>query len=223
MPVLWDAATALTYNRSVRRSRPLQTVIDSLGALPEATARPFIVLTVGLPASGKSTFARRLAPEAGAAVLESDALRRLIFGRPVYSARESRQLFAALHGAARDLIGRGVPVIIDATSLKERDRLPVCAIADDTGVPLLIVRLTAPESVILWRMAQRTARPDPDDRSEAGIEVYYRYARGEEPLSREHWLIDTSDAAAYEAAFEQIVAACRLVRVQASQLVGGTV
>ncbi|HLG11830.1 MAG TPA: ATP-binding protein, partial [Dehalococcoidia bacterium] len=122
-------------------------------APPQRGTAPTLVLTVGLPGSGKSTFARRLALATGAAVLESDALRRLLFGEPSYSAAENRRLFEALPAAARELLERGRNVIIDATNLRESDRQPAYSLAQETGAQLLILRFSAPDSVIRQRLA----------------------------------------------------------------------
>ena len=163
---------------------------------------------VGLPGSGKSTFARGLAPRIDAIGLESDALRRLLFGRPAYSSAENRALFDALHEAARVLLDRGLSVIIDATSLKESDRAPVYDLARASRARLVVLHLSATEAVIEERLARRLHSPDTGDHSSAGIEVYRRLAARAEPVSRAHLRLDTDDAATYEASLERAALAC---------------
>jgi predicted kinase len=163
------------------------------------------VLTVGLPGSGKSTFARRLAPRIDAVILESDVLRRLLFGEPTYGPGESRLLFRAMHRAAYDLLRRGIAVIIDATSLTESDRQPVHELAEAARVRLVVVHLRAPFDVIEERLQRRMTTPDPDDHSKADISVYHLMAAREEPFQAGAMQIDTSDASALEAAIERIV------------------
>src|SRR5262245_56818396 len=83
----------------------LESVLAPIRPLPAARQRPArLFVTVGLPGAGKSTFARRLAPAVDAAILESDALRRRLFGIPVHSNAESARLFRAIHAAARRLL-----------------------------------------------------------------------------------------------------------------------
>jgi len=187
----------------------LSRVLESIDVAAAARSRtPCLVLTVGLPGSGKSTFSRRLAAELGAVVLESDALRRLLFCTPSHSAEESRRLFAAIHEAARILLSRGISVIIDATSLKDSDRRPVYALAAETGSFLQVLHFSAPEEVIRRRLQRREAGGSGDS-SSAGYEVYLRLAATMEPPVRVDWRIDTSDEEASRAALEGVVAACR--------------
>jgi predicted kinase len=197
-------------------SRILQTRANS--AQTATNDAPVLILTIGLPGSGKSTFARRLAPQIDAVILESDALRRLLFDTPAYSRSESRQLFAALHHAARELLLAGRNVIIDATSIRDSDRRPAYDVAQQTGARLLLLSFTAPEDVIEHRLGQRLVSPDPQEASSAGLRVYRRMAaRLQTPLS-EHWNIDTSNTAEVEAALSRVVEACR---PSAGRVVGG--
>ncbi len=180
---------------------------------------PLVVLTIGLPATGKSTFTRRLAPLIDATILESDAIRRLLFEQPGYTRAESKRLFIALHEAARNLLGAGHNIIIDATSIRESDRRPVYGIAAAAGAPLLLLNFRATPEVIEQRLTRRADALDPGDSSSAGLGIYRRMAaRAEQPL-REHWTIDTTNAAETDGALNRLVEACRS---EAGLLVGGT-
>ncbi len=89
----------------------------------------FAVWITGLPASGKSTLAAALAralDELGidAAVLESDAMRKVFTPNPRYDEEERETFYASLVHVGRLLAGHGVPVIFDATANRRafRDR-----------------------------------------------------------------------------------------------------
>lgn len=198
---------AATYPLEADVSRILEA---TSGLTPDSTGEvPTLILTIGLPGSGKSTFARRLAPMIDAVILESDALRRLLFAEPAYSRAENRRLFAALHAAARSLILAGRSVIIDATNVSEADRRPLYDVAAETGARLIQLGFTAPEDVIEERLRRRADAPDPRDSSSAGLSVYRRMAARAEAPSPEHWTIDTSNAAQTEAALAGVAEACR--------------
>jgi hypothetical protein len=161
-----------------------------LGGIQARTAtRPVLVVLVGLPGTGKTHLAGGLSRRTGAAVLESDAVRSLLAGERRYTRAENNRVFAALHAAIDALLGRPAHVIVDATSLTERDREPLYALAERNSAKLLLVHLTAPEAVARDRLARRK---DETTTSDAGIEVYSRMQWRLEEIRRPHLTIDTS-------------------------------
>ena len=89
----------------------------------------FAVWITGLPASGKSTVTAALQKELAlrglnVAVLESDALRKILTPRPRYDEEERNVFYGALAHVGRLLTEHGVPVIFDATANRRayRDR-----------------------------------------------------------------------------------------------------
>lgn len=89
----------------------------------------FAVWITGLPASGKSTIASALNGEllsrgVNVAVLESDALRKVLTPRPHYNDEERDIFYGALAHIGQLLITHGVSVIFDATANRRayRDR-----------------------------------------------------------------------------------------------------
>jgi adenylylsulfate kinase len=87
----------------------------------------FAVWITGLPASGKSTLAAALQWELAsrgieAAVLESDALRRILTPQPRYDETERDAFYEAMAWFGATLVGHGVPVIFDATAQRRRWR-----------------------------------------------------------------------------------------------------
>ena len=173
-------------------------ILDSLRPLPPSRpprratvwSRPALAVVAGLPGSGKSRFCRDLAGRTPAAVLESDALRKLLFRRPVYSWAESARLFAAIHVVIERLLGDGISVILDATNLRERHRQPLYAIAEKLGAKLVVVEVVAPPETVLARLAERTATDNSS--SDADIAVYLRMREEWEEIRREHIVVDTS-------------------------------
>jgi predicted kinase len=160
---------------------------------------------VGLPGSGKSTFARRLAPLIDAVILESDALRRLLFGEPRHTESENKRLFRAIQAVTHRLLLDGHCVIVDATNLREKHRKPYADIAAKTGARLHVVHLTAPEDVILNRLAHRRDVLDPNEASTAFEAVYALLQQQDEAPRGRHFHIDTSDPVAIDAALRTLV------------------
>jgi predicted kinase len=213
----------MSVTSAVPRDQAITRILE-LTRRPGVTAtKPWLVLTAGLPASGKSTFGLKLARATGAAVLESDALRAALFGSPAHTREESTLLFDALYGAAGRLLKDGYSVIVDATNLRERDRERAYAVAEKSGVGLLLLHFRAPATVIEERLDRRSSGGDPDDRSTAGLAVYNRMAEAEEPIRRDHWRIDTSDTSATEAALQCAIEALTATHAAGSRDTGGSI
>lgn len=87
----------------------------------------FAVWITGLPASGKSTLAAALSRElssrgANIAVLESDALRKILTPSPRYDEEERAVFYGAVAYMGRLLTDHGVSVIFDATANRRAHR-----------------------------------------------------------------------------------------------------
>jgi len=167
------------------------------------TGRPFLVLLSGLPGTGKSHFARELARRASFLVLESDRLRKALAPSPKYTKGENARLFAACHRLITGYLAEGRRVLFDATNLMEAHRQPLYDLVDQMGVPLIVVRLTAPEETIRRRLAARAAKLSAGEHSDADWRVYRRMVASEEPIGRKHITVDSSGD--IEAALEEII------------------
>ena len=174
------------------RNRDADRFEASLGGLPKPVRRPALVILIGLPGSGKSHFARRLAKRYPAAVLDSDALRGALYESPQHTDQENARLFPAIQVLTRRLLERSVPVLLDATNLKEANRKPLYRLAKEAGARLVIVRLRAPFAVMRARLAERDAARDPLDRSTAGLRVLERMRRDYQRPRRPYFVVDTS-------------------------------
>ena len=138
-------------------------------------------------------------------VLESDVLRRLLFGAPQHAESENRRLFSAIQAVAHRLLLNGHSVIVDATNLREKHRRPYADIASATGARLHVIHLTAPEDVILDCLAHRRDVQDPNEASTAFEAVYAFLQQQEEAPRSRHLNIDTSDPVAIDAALRTLV------------------
>ncbi|MCZ6615425.1 MAG: ATP-binding protein [Chloroflexi bacterium] len=168
-------------------------LLESLERLPEPVAHPVLMIISGLPGTGKSHFSRRLTERVALAMLESDALRKALFSVPTYSASESSRLFRLTHALIGELLDRGVPVLLDATNLVEARRRRLYTIADQRDVKLVMVRVEAPPEVVRERLAARNRQEQREDHSDADWSVYERMRRSDEPISRSHFTVDTSE------------------------------
>jgi predicted kinase len=200
----------MAQRRRQARETDVERILKTLASIPEDSSEgKSLVLTIGLPGSGKSTFCRRLRHLVNAVILESDALRHQLFGRPSYTGSESRRLFQAIHEAAGVLLAEGNNVIVDATNLEEAHRRPVYAIAAQAEATLVLLHFSADEEVVAARLEGRAQNRDALDNSTAGYDVYQAMSgRLEVPL-QQHFKIDTSDSFATETMLRQVADACR--------------
>ncbi len=160
--------------------------------LPEPSCWPFLILLGGLPGAGKSYLSRILAGRLPAVVLESDALRKTLVSRPVYTWDENRRLFEATYELLRSLLCEGFSVIFDATNLQEAHREEVYRSAEIAGARTVTVWVEAPPEIIRVRMVERQKRVDRHDRSDADWEVYCRLSSTAQLPRRNYLKVDTS-------------------------------
>jgi predicted kinase len=146
-----------------------------------AAAAPRVVAIGGLPGTGKSTLARAVAPELGAApgalILRSDEIRKRLCGvapevalpSPAYRKTVSRQVADALIAGVAGVAAHGHAVIADATFLELSQRAAVTRAADAASFTGLW--LQAPMAVLEARVAARHG-----DASDADVAVLRRAA-----------------------------------------------
>mgnify|MGYP001281266038 CR=1 FL=1 len=122
----------------------------SVAPLPDWPAQ-CVVLLVGLPGAGKSSYlARHHLP-----ALSSDELRRLLFDDPG-DQRFPEAVFSILRHALRARLGAGIArSFVDATNLTPAERQPLLAIAAEFGYPACALFFDLPLEVCLHRNAHR--------------------------------------------------------------------
>ena len=180
------------YMEINQQDRDLAKLRDSLGPLPDPVDEPGFILVSGLPGTGKTYFCRKLCKKYDFCVLESDALRKVIFPKPNYSAEESRRLFSAVHSLLEWLLNRGVPVCFDATNLSESNRQYLYRISERTGARLILVSVEAPPELAYQRLQARKSAANPDSNSDADWEIYRQMKPKAEKIRRNHFIVDTS-------------------------------
>lgn len=110
-----------------------------------------VVLLVGLPGAGKSTWLRRR----GLPALSTDHLRHLLFDREDEQ-RYQGMVFDLLRHALRLRLRAGRPrTWIDATSLSPHERGPLVRIAREFGYPVCALYFDVPIEICLRRNRQR--------------------------------------------------------------------
>lgn len=140
-----------------------------------------IIIVTGLPGSGKSYFASRLAALVDAEYLNSDRLRKEMFEPRTYSDEEKEAVYKKMQTA----IKQNRRLVIDATFHKKKMRkLFTDNIKDDD---YNFIEVWADETITTERLKQN--RPD----SEADYEVYKLIKQHWEPLEEPHLLLESTN------------------------------
>lgn len=188
---LWDGLAALPLMLSVRAG--VRTHVTAHGGEMETArayleaaiahlspAPPVLVAVGGFSGTGKSTFARAVAPALGAApgavVLRTDEVRKRLAGaghvdrlsREIYTQQFYDQVYETVLANARALLNAGHAVVLDATFTEPSKRELVERLAVDCGVPFHGAWLDAPLEVLEARVAGRTG-----DASDATLDVLH--------------------------------------------------
>lgn len=167
-------------------------IFNALSRTDQTTASPSLIIVSGLPGTGKSFLARKIAERLPCVIVESDFVRKTLFEKPTYAPDESTFVHRVAHAVTERLLGLGCHVICDATNLTEWHREKLYSIANRTNAKLVIIRTVAPESVIRERLAKRFSQRDPLDLSDADWAVYQMLKTELEPVRRPHLVVDTS-------------------------------
>lgn len=212
---LWSGLAALPLMLSVRAAVRAHVAahsgdVEAGGAYVEAgiahlsPAPPVLAAVGGLSGSGKSTFARQVAPafgaSPGAVILRTDEIRKRLVGAPstaplapdAYASQISDQTYDLLFDNARALLGAGRAVMLDATFLGPGLRARAEALAVECGVPFRAAWLDAPVEVLEARITARAG-----DASDATVAVLRdQIAHLTEPVAWPHVDADRSVAEA---------------------------
>ena len=141
-------------------------------------APPVLCAVGGLSGSGKSTFARLLAPQLGACpgavVLRSDEIRKRLWGvgpldrlpPEAYESPVTQRVYCHLFEEAELCLRAGQAVVLDAVFMKAAERDKAATLADRCAVPFAGAWLEASPDVLKARVGARTA-----DASDADVQV----------------------------------------------------
>lgn len=170
----------------------LRSYVD-LATMQTQSSRPAILLMHGVSGSGKSFAARQLAASLGAIQIRSDIERKRLMNvwpaaadlppppPELYSPQATQETYLKLQSLARIVVGAGFTVIVDATFLRQSDRLAFASIARELSVPLIVVSCSAAETLLRDRVIHRQSHGQ--DPSDADIGVLEKQLMAVEPLN----------------------------------------
>lgn len=196
-----------------------------------AFGRPVLWVFFGLPASGKSTLARRVARALFMPLLGSDKVRKqaedfpdaevVSFNTGAYRPVLRSRVYARLFNLAQDELKKGRSVILDATFSKEQWRESAIRLAQDHKAGLVFVHCVCEPQTIRARLAQREREAGESD---ARLVHFENMIKNFEPFSHEvpdaYLEIDT-ERTPEESFYEILAKGHALKHAQVQCLLGG--
>ena len=145
-----------------------------------------VVIVFGLPGSGKSYFASRLAEALNADYINSDKLQKKMFPERNYSTEEKNSVYAEMLALMKKAVSKGKNVVLDATfHLQERSKPFIQEMKDKGGIRF--IEVVADEKVVRERLQQ------PRRFSEADFNVYKILKSQQESMKAPHLVIHSTN------------------------------
>ncbi len=120
--------------------------------------KPLLVMTLGLPGSGKSFFARQFAEKTGSVHIRSDEIRQRMFAEPKYTKSENEAVFGFMDFMADAFLEKGISVVYDANNNRRQYRQNKLQLAKKHDANSIIVWLQTDENTAASRASNRDKR-----------------------------------------------------------------
>jgi protein phosphatase len=133
----------------------------SMSEFETGTKNKALVILVGPPASGKSTWGKKFAAENHLTYVSTDALRAEL-GTGEGDQTVSAQAFATARARVSAALGAGKSAMIDATSVTKKARKDWVNLARGHGAYVIAVAFEVPREELLRRDAQRERHVGPE-------------------------------------------------------------
>ena len=170
----------------MQRYRSYAQLAEDYSTIPNR----YLLATTGLSASGKSCVSAAMAGELGLIRLRSDVERKRLHGlgpledsksdtgEGLYTQEATTRTYQRLADLSGQLLAAGIPVVVDAASLKQSERDLFAAVAEDQAVPFALLHCEAPEN-----LRRQWIRSRSGDASEATEELLDAQQSWFEPLT----------------------------------------
>lgn len=148
---------------------------------------PVLILVIGLPGSGKTYFAGKLAGALEISHINSDITRKNMGASGRYSMRDKVAVYKEMAAIAKNELSMNRSVVVDATFHHHSMRDPFIRLAREYPCELRFIVIKASEALIAERLKRK--RTD----SEADLEVYHKIKSQYESLSVPHLALESTD------------------------------
>lgn len=145
-----------------------------------------IVVVTGLPGSGKSFFASRLATAIHADYISSDKLRKKMIERRTYSTEEKGLVYDEMLRQVHEALRQNKSLVLDATFYKAEIRNKFKEKIKESAT-VVFIEIIAGETLIKERLQS------PREDSEADFKVYTIIQQQWEPIKEQHLILQSTN------------------------------
>ncbi|HET9746773.1 MAG TPA: AAA family ATPase [Chitinophagaceae bacterium] len=149
------------------------------------TKTPIVIIVFGLPGTGKTYFASKLAEQINAEYINSDRLRKELFPKRTYSDKEKEIVYKEMLEKTKRSIDENRDVVLDATFYKNDVRKMLIKEIKNKS-EIFFIEIVADENMVRRRLQME--RPH----SEADFNVYKLIQRQWEPLNEPHLVLNST-------------------------------
>jgi len=145
-----------------------------------------IIIVFGLPGSGKSYFALKLAERINARYVNSDLIRRELFDVRKYSREEKMSVYNVMFAEMKKTILQNKSMVLDATFYKKSIRNKFIEAVNEIGKRIIFIEIRAELKIITERLSRKR------ENSEADYSVYLQIKEVFEPMEEEHLILQST-------------------------------
>ena len=153
----------------------------------------FAIMLVGLPASGKSTYAEKLAKHVNVEIISSDTIRAELTG-DINNQDRNNEVFEIVYRRVEEALHEGKNIIVDSTALKVDYRKKFVEICKKFEVFCIVWEITSSVKTCLRRNTKRD-RQVPEDIILQMAESYElpQLSEGFDMIVQNEWMIKIAD------------------------------
>jgi hypothetical protein len=162
---------------------------------------PMLIMVCGLPGTGKSTIAQTISKELDLELIQTDALRKEVFGTTAdrsgfdegrYRPENRQRIYEQMHSQADELLKNGQSVILDGTYLAASSRTDAARLAEQNHAEFLSVHCQCPEEIAMQRIEARAQEGNADSQTRPEFFDRQRQAEEDDTQASSVLCVDTS-------------------------------